>query len=173
MKSKWAAAAAILALLAGCHAKTEWQTFSPAGGNFSVEMPGAPADKSHTQNTANGAMTSHLFIYTAKDAAYAVSYVDRPAPKDGSDPEKWLDTVRDAEVAKSGGKLLAAATLKLGNGAPGREIQVTLTQGDGKHAMRDRLYLVDKRLYQVLVVVPQDQIDSDDTRKFLDSFRLQ
>ncbi len=171
MKFKWAAAAAILVLAAGCH-KTEWQTFSPADGSFSVLMPGAPADRSHTQNTANGTMATHLYIYTAKDAAYAVSYIDRPASQDGSDAEKWLDTVRDAEVAKSGGKLLGAATLKLGNGAPGREIQIALSQGDVTHAMRDRLYLVDKRLYQVLIVLPQDQLNSTDAEKCLDSFKV-
>lgn len=173
MKFAWAAAAAVLVLASGCHHKTEWQTFSPPGGNFSVLMPGTPADKSHPQNTAAGVVTSHLYIYTSKDAAYAVSYIDRPAARDAGDTEKWLDTVRDAEVAKSGGKLLAAASLKLSNGAPGREIQVTLSQGDGKHAMRDRLYLVDHRLYQVLIVLPQDELDAADTEKFLDSFKVQ
>lgn len=172
MKFKWAAVAAILVLASGCHKETPWQVFSPAGGSFSVLMPGAPVDRSHEQKTTSGTVSMHLYIYTTEDTAYAVSYVDRPAHKDASDGEKWLETVRDTEVAKSGGTLLSAATLKLGNTWPGRELQVRLRQGDGKRAMRDRLFLVNNRLYQVLVVLPEDKINTADTGKFIDSFQV-
>jgi hypothetical protein len=171
MKFKWAAVAAILALAAGCH-KTDWKTFAPEGGNFSVLMPGEPQDASHTRKTPQGNLTSHLYLYSSKGTAYAVSYLDRPASKDTATPEQILDSMRDAEVAKSGGKLLGTSSIKLPSGAPGREIQVSITQGDGKHAMRDRIFLVNNRLYQVMAVVPSDQLDAPDTLKYLNSFTV-
>jgi hypothetical protein len=171
MKFKWAAIAAILALTAGCH-KTEWQTFSPENGNFSILMPGTPEDKSHTRKTPAGEVTSHLYIFSDEHGTYAVSYLDRPAATTGDAAEKWLDRMRDAEVKSSGGELLASSDLKLGNTWPGREIRVTVKQGDGKHVMRDRIYVVKDRMYQVMAVVPEDEITSADTEKFMDSFTL-
>jgi hypothetical protein len=171
MKFKWAAVAAVIAL-AGCH-KADWQTFSPEGGKFSILMPGKPRDATHTKKTPEGNLTSHLYIYSDKHAAYAVSYLDRPASGDTRTPDQILDSMRDAEVAKSGGKLLGTSAIKLPNGAPGREVEVSIKQGDGKHAMRDRIYLVNGRMYSVLAVVPSDQLDAPDTVKYLDSFRVQ
>jgi hypothetical protein len=174
MKFKWAALAAALALLpallTGCQ-KNDWQTFAPAGGNFSVLMPGAPADKS--REAVNGQPASHLYLSSTRDAVYAVSYYDRPASKDAIDPEKWLDRARDLEVAQTGGKLLGASPLKLANTWPGREILTTVPKGDGKHAMRCHMYLVNNRLYRVLVVLPQDDLSSAEAVKFLDSFKLE
>lgn len=172
MKFKWAAIAAVLTLVAGCH-KTDWQTFAPPGGNFSVQIPGVPEDKSQTRTTPGGSVTSHLYIYTTKDAAFAVNYVDRPAPKTAAETEQWFDRLRDAEMARAGGKLLGEAPIKLANTWPGREIRISMTEGDGKHAMRSRMYLVNSRLYQVLVILPQDELSSPDAEKFLDSFHLQ
>ncbi len=172
MKFRWAALAAMLILAAGCH-KANWQAFSPAGGNFSVLMPGEPADKSRTQDSPSGQATTHLYIYSTNDAAYAVSYTDRPASTAGDDPQQFLNRLRDAQAAKSGGKLLAESPIRLANAWPGLELRASVSQGDGKHAMRTRMYLVNKRLYQVLVILPQDQLSSPDVEKFLDSFKLQ
>lgn len=174
MKSKWLVLALSLSLvlLAGCQ-KFSWKDFSTPQGNFSVLMPGNPENHTQSQNTPFGPVTTYAFIYSNKDSAFAVSYTDYPESlMQGFDVQKGFDGARDAELAKSGGSLISESPISL-NSFSGREVQMTTTEGDGKHAIRTRMYLVKNRLYQVLVVLPKDELFSKNAVKFMDSFKLQ
>ena len=173
MKSKWLVLAISLLVLAGCH-KPNWQDFSSAEGRFSVLMPGTPKDKSQTENTPLGPITTHISIYSDNDSAFAVSYTEYPPSlMENFNVEKGLDGARNAQLGKFGSALISETPLSYQDTYPGRELQMTLTKGDGKHAIRNRMYLIKNRLYQVMIILPKDELFSKDAVKFMDSFKLQ
>jgi hypothetical protein len=64
--------------------------------------------------------------------------------------------------------LISEKTVKLGD-SPGREIHIeTPTAG----TYRARLYLVERRLYQVVVLAPKEVATSEASDWFLESFQL-
>jgi hypothetical protein len=174
MKSKWLAFILSLAfiLLAGCQ-KFSWKDFSSAEGKFSVLMPGTPQNHSQSLNSPFGPVTTYAFVYSNNDSAFAVSYTDYPQdPTRGINTQKVLDGARNSLLAKPGGTLIGESSISLGS-YPGREVQMVTAEGDGKHALRTRVYLVNSRLYQVMVVLPNEEASSENAVKFLDSFKLQ
>lgn len=174
MKSKWLVLVLSLsvALLAGCQ-KFSWKDFSSPEGKFSVLMPGTPQNHTQALNTPIGPVTTYAFVYSNKDAAFGVSYTDYPeALMQGLDAQKILDGARNGQLsAKSGSTLISESPISL-NSYPGREVQMTTPEGDGKHAVRNHMYMVNNRLYQVMVVMPRDELFSKNAVKFMDSFKL-
>ena len=79
------------------------------------------------------------------------------------------DSSRDGAVANMEGKLVSEKNVKLGK-HPGREIRINVAEG--KRLFRVRVYLVEQRLYQVVVFGTPETATSKDADKFLDSFKL-
>lgn len=172
MKNRWRVLVLFLVLLPGCQ-KFSWREFTSAEGGFSVLMPGEAQAKTRTADTQAGPITTHLFLYAGDQAAYMVGYTDYPeAVKQKLEIQKAYDDARDADLASSGSTLISETPIMLMNTYPGREEQTLLKQGDGKHAIRSRMFLVNGRLYQTLVVAPRDELFSPDAVKFMDSFKL-
>jgi hypothetical protein len=67
-----------------------------------------------------------------------------------------------------GVRLVARRAISLGVN-PGREI--TVESSDGL-ICKDRFYVVNRRLYQVIAALPKEDRSSSQMTRFLDSFRL-
>ena len=67
------------------------------------------------------------------------------------------------------GTLASEKDIKLGE-YPGREIQIDVANGN--RLFRVRAYLVDQRLYQVVILGTKENATSKAADKFLDSFKL-
>ncbi len=80
-----------------------------------------------------------------------------------------LDSSRDGAVGNLKGELDSEKDIKLGD-YPGREVRIAVDEG--KKLFRARVYLVDQRLYQVVVFGTKDAATSKEADKFLDSFQL-
>ena len=150
--------------------QAEWKTFSPDGGGFSVQMPGTP--KEFKKNLETQAGPVEMLIYElpvpGTEGKLVVSYCDFPeATKPGTE-DKRLDNARDGAIASSKGKLKREKSLLIET-YPGREVTIDVEE---KGLVVLRLYAVNKRLYQVMVVGPMDLVTSQDAQKFLTSFRL-
>jgi hypothetical protein len=148
----------------------EWKEFSSAEGAFSILMPGQPALSNQTVKTAAGDMELHQYMVELRRRAYGVIYSDLP-PLFLQQPDAarlLLDAGRDGAVSQVKGRLVSEDIIHIGLN-PGRELNVEFAKG----TIRTRIYLINTRLYQVIAVVPsgQEQKASEDTVKFLDSFR--
>ncbi len=170
MKIKLLALALIAMTLASCQT-AGWKEFRSAEGSFSVMMPGTPEEQAQTIDTLAGAVDAYLFVLADEDAAYLVSYSDYPnIVVQQSNSDDILDGVRDGEAANVRGLLLSEQIISLDD-YPGRELKIDTL--DGKVTIRSRIYLVNNRLYQVVVVIPKDHPTSDkNIDKFLESFTL-
>jgi hypothetical protein len=151
------------------------QTAPPAGftskeGRFSIQLSAAPAEKVRSATTRAGQIDIHLFVHDENNVRYILSYNDFPPVAVAAiDPERLFDSTRDGVVSGYRGKLLTETSIRLDGKYPGREIQVV--SGDGAHAMRSRMFMVNNRLYQVAVALPRAELDSRPALAFLDSFR--
>jgi hypothetical protein len=160
------------ALVAGAAAgQGVWAEFRSKEGRFVCSMPGKPEYQKSTSPTKIGPIDTHLFTAQAANKAYVAGYSDFPAALiSQSDPKKLLDGGRDGAVARVGGKLVGERQMKIGSYA-GREIVVE-AQRPRPLVLKQRMYLVGNRLYQVVAVTPKEEARSADVDRFLDSLKV-
>lgn len=151
-------------------AQDEWKVFASPGGRFSVTMPTAPME---TKKKVTGQLDAIVAAAEGRhDAFFVVSYCDFLAGELKIETvQKRLDQACRGALESSGGdKLRSEKSIAL-DGHPGREIVI---EKKGEVIARMRLYLVNHRLYQVMVLGAGRVFSSkeNDVGRFLDSFRL-
>jgi hypothetical protein len=158
----------VACFLAGGCRKVEFKEFSSPEGRFKVEFPGTP--KKTNQQAAGIKMTT--YTVEEKNGAYVVAFADAPIPSGETEAQlrKRLDGARDGMVGNVGGKLTSESDLTLKDKYPGREVKADIPSKKG--ALRARVYIVDGRLYQVMVIGTSSWITSAEATRFLDSFAL-
>jgi hypothetical protein len=147
----------------------ENKDYTSKAGKFSAAFPGKPKEQ---EVTAAGA-TGQSVTLEAKGGAYTVTYVDLPdaaadALKTPEAIELVLGATRDAAVTQMKGKVIDDDKIKL-DGNVGRDFKVELPE---KKMMRNRMFIVGKRLYQVMVVGSKEFVEADASEKFLKTFKL-
>lgn len=154
-------------------AAPEIQEFTSETGGFAISTPVTLSEASQSVETQVGNIDIYTFTAEEPEAAYVVAYSDYPSEIVAqSDPTAMLDGSRDGAVNNVGGTLISENPVELA-GNPGRALVIdTQTETGAAATVNARLYLVDNRLYQVLVVVPKDQEGKVDVQGFLDSFTL-
>ena len=136
---------------------------------FKVQLPTAP--EASTQKMPAG---PPLKVYKANGSAgvYLVATLEIPEATNEPDDklQTRLDAGRDQGVQNAKGKLLQETRIRLAPKYPGREILVELPAT--KEMLRGRLYLVEGRLYQLILVGSAEFINSPSAGKFLGSLNL-
>ena len=117
-----------------------------------------------------------MYIASVEDqsGAYLVMYVDYPADLIRSDQANAiLDGAMQGGADNVNGKLTRQQNFHL-NTIPGREAEIDVPAQGAQPAthIKSRYFLAHNRLYQVMVVVRQNQTLPDAAQKFLDSFKL-
>ncbi|HLP92012.1 MAG TPA: hypothetical protein VK184_25910 [Nostocaceae cyanobacterium] len=135
-------------------AQSIWQQFSSKEGKFSILMPGKPKQGRQTITTLVGNVQLSVFAVERKqdNVQYAVTYSDFSPQyiehiKKNNLVEEVLETGKISVLQNAKGKLISERRISL-NGHVGRELKYTRP---GNKIVRHRMYLVDKRLYQVIV----------------------
>ena len=162
----------VIAVSAACVAaddKPEWKEFSSKDGRFTVLMPGTPEQEQADTESDFGKGVLHMNTVQAGKVMYGAHYCDFPAKIKKAPTQQVFDSSRDGAVDNLDGKLADEKEIKLGD-YPGREIRIEVA--GGKRLFRVRVYLVDQRLYQVVVFGTKATATSKEADKFLDSFTL-
>ncbi len=149
----------------------EWSVYQPGNCACYIKLPANP----EYQTNIVDAMATH--VYTAKDATkspafiYSIGFGDYPKQKvaetDGA--KKLLDADRDSFLKAVNGKLLAETTIAKDN-HPGRAALISGEDGKAHYMLRE--YLVENRIFQLVVCIPATMEDDPDVTKFFDSFQL-
>lgn len=157
--------------VAAAHAedKPEWKEFASQEGRFKVLMPGTPKPEKFDTESDFGKGVLYMNSVAVDKTMYAANYCDFPAEIKKAPIKQVFDSSRDGAVANMQGKLAGEKDIKLGD-HPGREIQIEVA--GGKQLFRARVYLVEQRLYQVVVMGSREAANSKEADKFLDSFKL-
>lgn len=154
-------------------AQSIWKKFTSTDGRFTILMPGNPKRESHTQNTKIGPINIQLFGVARQQegVAYIVAYADLPnSIAQRANAQKVLDGSQEGALRFAQGKLLNQRNISL-SGYPGREIEFLNPDGV---ITKNRVYLVNGRLYQIIVVTKQEtqKYLSGSIAGFLNSFSL-
>lgn len=166
----WSLAVPLLLGAAQGDVPAKWKVVPSKEGRFRVAMPNTPTQTKKTVKTATGELTVTILAAEGRnDSLFVVSYSDIPEAdlKQGS-LAKRLAQARDGAVSNVGGKLREEKTIAL-DGHPGRQIVI---EKDGSVIAKMRIFLVKRRLYQVMVLGSASVFSSKEVEMFLDSFRL-
>ena len=160
-------AVAPAAAASGTQLPAGWVNYSSTAGRFSIHMPAQPQVQETPVDTAAGKLINHLFLAFKGKAAFAISYADYPS--NAANPQEVLNSVREGAVKGIKGTLISGKEITH-KGYPGREFKAS-TQGG---VYTSRIFLVNARLYQMVVVVPTAEAGSHaaDVNRFLNSFDL-
>lgn len=143
-----------------------WMVFASKAGRFSVSLPGVPIEVPQFV----GQLKVVKYVAEGKnEAVYVISHTDYAEADVKADAvQKRLDQARDGAIVSVGGKLKTEKAVQL-EGFPGRDIAI---EKAGAVIVRMRIFVVDRRVYQVLALGPPAVLGSKEVANFLDSFRL-
>lgn len=151
----------------------DWVAFASPEGKFSVSLPAEPRAVKYPVRTADGPKEVVVHQVTGEDVVYMVSHTEAE-PEDAETPAKTLDKVRDLAVSISKGKLLSDKRIALGRWQ-GREFraEVPLAGESRGGLLKGRIYLVGKRVYQLMAVEPKSRVaaHSKQIDAFFSSFK--
>lgn len=153
-----------------------WKEFYDERGMFSITFPGTPSEADNSSGEIAGRK------FTLKTTAYYfVGYQVFPASfpieleKEATLRKQFFDRLRDQVISPSHAKVLSETEVTI-DGHPGSFTEFGLPNGG---ILRQYIYLVGKRSYQIFVVTPKElpaadggQFDEIRATNFLTSFRL-
>ncbi len=157
----------ILAPFAGC-AELPPPEFVSKEYRFRAQFGGVPKVIEKV-----GVTQSTVYSVERPAGVFRVTITDLPIPAD--DPAErasaYLISAKDDLIRAARAAQTADASTTLAGKYPGRAFAATFG-GAEPGAMRARIFLVGKRLYQVLAVGTAEYANSDAATAFLDSFQL-
>jgi hypothetical protein len=148
------------------------QEFKDDEGNFVLTMPGKPLEMSTTIETPIGKVPIKTFTANYGSISFIAMYAEYPIAIDTPEAIKGgLDAARDMMIGVSNGKLISEIEFAYKQ-YPGRELKA----GTNSDVVRLRMYLVQQRMYLLMVSVQGttdiSRVESKQVGRFLDSFRL-
>ncbi len=164
------AAALVLALTAQAGGD-DWKVFTWEAGKCEQLLPGTPRPQKQTTKLIDGStLDIYMQLVDKGNRAYILSYLDVPALAGAKekDIQTALDNGRDQAAAKLNGKVVSDMKRNLGT-YPGREIHIEVPN---LGLYRARMYIVQGRLYQSVVLGPRDVVLGAMSDRYLDSFKL-
>jgi hypothetical protein len=157
---------ALLPLASGC--KQQLEDFSSTDLRFKARFPGTPK-----RDSKPGPFGVKLATYSAQggDGTCSVGVADLPMNDGETDAvkEDRLEGALQAALRSYHATLQSRGQVKLDGKFPGREF--IAVRGDSKvPVVRARLYIVNKRLYQVVAAGSEKYVMKGEGLEFLDSF---
>jgi hypothetical protein len=151
-----------------------WQEYKSSAGRYSILMPGKPKEQTQAVDSIVGKLDMLITSFEDQSSAYLIAYVDYPGDliRSGQANDILDGTVRGA-TENVNGTLVRQQDFPLGV-IPGREAEIDAPSQGAQPAthVKVRYFLVNNRLYQVMVVVPQTRILPVEAQRFFDSFKL-
>lgn len=144
-------------------------THTSDAGRYQVMMPSSPKSDTREYATNKGVLAvSTDKCEVARDLVLSVSFADYPPDFGAVAPKLVLDGVRDG-LKGSDGKVTTETEITLGDKKhPGRELRIEA----GKNVIRAQIFLVGRRLYQVLATGTKDSVAKPEVEQLFSSFTL-
>ena len=153
--------------------RQSWVIAEPPDKSFSVLMPRRPTLLTNYVRSPTGKLPtiqlgSKHGGRPSEVEIYIAAFTEFPTNADLSDKEAIYDNAH-AMFADKVGRIRREKPVTL-KGIPGRETEVELRTGT--NLMVERVYIADRRLYQLTAVVLLSRGPTTNTWRFLDSLRL-
>ena len=170
MRARTFALLALLTTSLAAHAQ-EFKPFASADGRYKAMFPGAV--KTETTDIEAGKDTLKLTLDSVElkgDITFMVSYIDASDEVAKKPAGPRLEKVRDGNKGEKG-KVIEDKEITVSVGDekfPGRDVVLETPAG----FIRNRMVIVDKRLYQVMVQGSKEVVTSPSADKFIASFEI-
>jgi hypothetical protein len=149
----------------------QWKFFASEEGKFRVLFPGTPVTTNEISNSQGYEIIFHSnYVWADRQTQYAVNFSDNPEIVERLTPKQQFDASQKA-VAESFGAIVSQNDFKLGT-YPARDFEF-VAGGKANFSGRIRLVLVNRRLYQIMVIFLTQNPHVDDFQNFLNSFSVQ
>ena len=149
--------------------RADWVKFTSPDKKFEAQFPSDPKE---TEQKTPGGLTK-MFMALEGTTTYAITTTSVPAlaNADADTLTKTMEISRDTLVKQLKGKLVSDKKVELDKKYQGREYVVE-AKGGAVH-IRQRLYIIDGTLYQVIVGgTSADAVTGKDATMFVESFKL-
>jgi hypothetical protein len=148
---------------------SRWKKVTSSEGAFTILMPGKPKEEKETQVINGMTLEVHQFsAWSRTDGQFSVGYVDAPVLPTVDAGERMLDAQRQVLTHGDDNRMLSAEKMTV-NGYSVRRYKAIVKEG---LQADEKLYLVKRRLYTLLVVHDKGR-DDGDVKKFFDSFTFE
>ena len=150
---------------------SDWDLLSRPEAGFAIEVPpGTLREEVQSIETEVGQIQVHTIGIGRETRVYAVRYNDFPPVFQGLPAETLLEATMQGLAANVSQRLEADRNISLG-GHPGLDLYY---EGLDGRVYKHRVYLVNQRVYQTLVVTSQDDLTNFlvEADRFLNSFNL-
>jgi hypothetical protein len=152
----------------------KWKIFTPPDKSFQVLMPGRPKLKTQVQKTYMGEIKLQIFATQPpeQEVAYLVTYNEFPySYAQMTSPQTILNLAQSSTLKATQSNLISQRNIRSSNGQPGKEIEYIDAAGK---VTKNRMYVAEGRLYQVMAIVSKKQRPSLDKTitGYLNSFQL-
>ncbi len=154
-----------------------WKEVRSAECGFVVSLPGPVIEQEKTlcvgASVGPATMRLRMKIWIVERKKREAAYLVICCPSDAgicpkrSDSQR-LEDARRRSVQATRGRLVGQQKIHLGR-YPGQELRFEV---EGKGRVRQRIYAVKEKLYQLLIAGPQGEMLSADAERFFASFRL-
>lgn len=142
-----------------------WETFSPESGEWSILSPGVMKSDEEASNASG---TKGSYSYNDSKGFFAVVYRNASKPllftRKSYQNAYYKKTLKDA-VKAAKGELIKDQEFSNGD-INGREFWIRTTY----RVQRFRMFFHDNRFYMLLVVLPEDQINTPEINNYFNSF---
>lgn len=144
----------------------KWSDYSYAKEGFAVSAPKEPVFSTKTAETAAGPVEIHFYTVEVGNGMLLVA-TSRLHPNDKRTVRQVIADSAQGAVASLNGKLTAQKAITLGK-YPGTEFEIA---ADRAHN-RDRVYVANRKIYQVVAIAPAGRPLPLETDQFNQSFRI-
>ncbi len=145
----------------------EWAEYIYADDGFAIFAPAEPVRETGTVRGVGGPVELHYYsISLGHDSGFMVIH-GRLHPDDQRSPQQVLTEAESGTIRAVRGSLIAEMPVSLGD-YPGLQVEIEME----KYHSRNRYYVVQRTLYQLLSVAPMGSPIAPETDRFFHSFRL-
>lgn len=141
-------------------------------GGFSIWFPGEPKEMNQQVPIYATPRNLSIYAYTKAKTVYTVLHFDLTSyERNNYTPESFLDEGTLDSFSRFDGETIKKEPITL-NGYKGMEVAGSMLKGEMEVLIRTRAYLVEGRLYALMVMGMADDVRDADTDRFFDSFKL-
>ncbi len=152
---------------------SNWKKYKSNNGNYSILFPVNPTEETTTMNTAYGYVDNYSAKANADGIYYSVVFNELPSSYlSETTADGILDLSRSQMVDSVSGTLLSEKIISIDN-YPGRELRVKFSSGSESGIITVRVYVVEYRIYRIVVSTTEDDQFNNSINKFLNSFTLE
>jgi len=156
----------------GASKEAAWRDYTYPADAFVIAAPVEPKQLQRTLRVFGGSAEGHIYAVKAGDKGALIVFVAQRQPSDQRSDQDVLDQARVGVLTTAHAIVSVQAKETIGDHR-GAQIELEAVDGNGAHKrVRDRIFVVGRRLYQLMAITSAGEPLPADSERWFASFRL-